>query len=400
MDHPLANETPEFKDEYVIGVLTLLKMIGHDIWHDKNTKDFCSQFLDKTNNDSNYDQQELVNILDKNGMKECQDALTEKFKERKKYAAVCFLCDFARLAGLPFEAEQLQKTIKMVREDHLQFLDEPTWNNTVELVSQIADGFKDQEKGDGDEDYLKLYKDYYLSNLPSVFHGINTKGEYICLSICKMDNQHFIVKPFTLLDEFPTVNEAIRPTQLWMRRLNSCSDNNPFFIGVFTVTEGQYHYLQRDDSNKHPKYNPKTEISWSAVSAFCTQLNEFCKSELPNGYHFALPTVKQWEYACGNCFANNNNIDWWGGDMGWFKNNSNARVHDVGRKKPNEFGLYDMLGNVWEMCQNKEDTENIYILGLAYDCNFAKEKSIIKNKKDIIGNDKSIGFRLVLSTGE
>ncbi len=86
--------------------------------------------------------------------------------------------------------------------------------------------------------------------------------------------------------------------------------------------------------------------------------------------------------------------------MGWFKNNSNARVHDVGRKKPNEFGLYDMLGNVWEMCQNKEDTENIYILGLAYDCNFAKEKSIIKNKKDIIGNDKSIGFRLVLSTGE
>lgn len=66
---------------------------------------------------------------------------------------------------------------------------------------------------------------------------------------------------------------------------------------------------------------------------------------------FSLPTENEWEYAArggqdsqGLRFAGSNDID----DVAWYRNNSNGSTHPVGEKKPNELGLYDMCGNVWE----------------------------------------------------
>lgn len=90
-------------------------------------------------------------------------------------------------------------------------------------------------------------------------------------------------------------------------------------------------------------------INWYDCQKFIKRLNEF------TGRSFRLPTDIEWEYAArggkyskGYIYAGSNNKD----EVAWFLKNLNYNVHthNVGLKKPNELGLYDMSGNVEEIC--------------------------------------------------
>ena len=84
---------------------------------------------------------------------------------------------------------------------------------------------------------------------------------------------------------------------------------------------------------------------------FIDKLNEMVKDQLPAGKKFALPTEVEWHYAAmggqqskGYKYAGSNTI----GDVAWYLDNCNSSTQPVSQKEPNELGIYDMSGNVWE----------------------------------------------------
>lgn len=94
---------------------------------------------------------------------------------------------------------------------------------------------------------------------------------------------------------------------------------------------------------------PVNNISWRNVQLFIKRLNQ------ASGKVFRLPTEAEWAYAAkggkhskGFRYSGSNNID----EVAWYAGNANKRSHPVAAKKPNELGLYDMTGNLWEFCQD------------------------------------------------
>lgn len=137
-----------------------------------------------------------------------------------------------------------------------------------------------------------------------------------------------------------------------------------FQIGKYELTQKQFkEVMGRNPSEFKDDDFPVTNITKWEADEFCKTLNEKFSKILPKGYKFDLPTEAQWEYACraGTTTALNNNKELTTSDgecpnldeVAWYKGNMNGRsVHKVGQKKPNAWGIYDMHGNVMEICSD------------------------------------------------
>ena len=125
-----------------------------------------------------------------------------------------------------------------------------------------------------------------------------------------------------------------------------------FYICVYEVTQGQYETVTGTNPSRFQfgPNRPVEQVSWNDAVEFCRRLSEI------EGVTYRLPTEAEWEYACR---AGTTTDYYWGSDSAgsyaWHRDNSSShsgRTHDVGQKLPNEWGLYDMAGNVLEWCSD------------------------------------------------
>ncbi len=123
-----------------------------------------------------------------------------------------------------------------------------------------------------------------------------------------------------------------------------------YLIGETEVTQALWQAVMGSNPSYFKGENlPVEDVRWEDCQTFLSKLNQL------TGQRFRLPTEAEWEYAArggnksrGYKYSGSNNI----GDVAWYTDNSSRKTHDVKTKSPNELGLYDMSGNVWEWCQD------------------------------------------------
>lgn len=125
-----------------------------------------------------------------------------------------------------------------------------------------------------------------------------------------------------------------------------------YWLGRTEVTQAQWERVFRKNNSSYSssKQLPVDSVSWNDAMAFCKRVTvlERQAGRLPDGYEYTLPTEAQWEYACraGSTGAYSGDLN----AMAWYYSNSDHTTYPVGQKQMNEWGFYDMHGNVREWC--------------------------------------------------
>ena len=235
-------------------------------------------------------------------------------------------------------------------------------------------------------------------------YSLDNPPEVLVLDLANT-NGYMFYKSLAALPDGGLKNDIYRTSKLVMKKvpakgvtfLCGSSADNPasrykpylasftydYYLGIYPITQGQQLFI---DGQTHSQFTsgedaalrPVDKVKWTEIRYWVdwpnaegvfshdhikvTQ-NSFLAKFRRFGLPIDLPTSTEWEYACragkptlfGNGTDNEAGMD----RMGWYSDNAGGTTHPVGRKDPNDWGFYDMHGNVWEWCLDRYRHEEL-----------------------------------------
>ena len=176
-----------------------------------------------------------------------------------------------------------------------------------------------------------------------------------------------------------------------------------FYIGKYEITQADWTEIMGTNPSEPNGCNecPVNQVSWNDIQVFIRKANDKFSE------HFRLPTEKEWEFAAKgggqmkeSLYAGSNQAD----EVAWYAENSENRPHPVGMLSPNEMGIYDMSGNIWEWCSNFKTPYPCDFIGKRFDSRVLRGGSFGHSAQSVRVRDRNgrdpsmrlptLGFRL------